>query len=183
MWVKKDDLLDGSGHKRREIEGIVGVVVHRIEVSQEDPTYEDSVSDTARFFLEHEVGVRATGGAMPYPVLVLKTGEVVQTLPLDRVTPHAKAHNPTTVGVACIGDFREAPPSAPQYEALVLTCASLLHQLGLGVEALAGHDELSGGSSDPEKECPGRGLGMEGLRRETEKALEVGAFAHFTESG
>ena len=180
MRIHSDRSLEPAQYERRGLEEIVGIVVHRIEVSQEDPGYQDSVTDTIRFFREHEIGVRATGGAMPYPILVLKTGEVVQTLPLNRVTPHAKAHNPTTIGVACIGDFRDSSPSEEQYQGLVLTCASLLNQLSLGVEVLVAHDELTGGSSDPDKECPGRGLCMDALRREIKVALKIGNLVSFS---
>ena len=166
MFVRKETSLEWESYARRDVTTIGGIVVHRIEVSQEDPGYSDSVEDTARFFREHEVGVKATGGEMPYPILILPDGEIVQALPLDRITPHARSHNPSSIGVACIGDFRKKPPEEEQYRALVVACASLLQQLKLDVQTLVGHDELVGGSSDPDKECPGRGNSMVHLREE-----------------
>src|SRR5687768_13590535 len=97
--------------KERARAEVTGVVVHRIEVSQEDATYGDTPVEVARFFRDHPIGVKATGGDMPYPILIAPDGSVTQTMPLGRVSPHAVKHNPSTVGVACIGDFRGRPPS------------------------------------------------------------------------
>src|SRR6185437_10827922 len=76
------------------------IIVHRIEVSQEDATYSDAPADVARFFLQHPIGVKATGGAMPYPLLIDARGTCTQTLPLRVVTPHARHYNPQSFGVA-----------------------------------------------------------------------------------
>lgn len=145
---------------------ITGLVIHRIEVSQEDPSFHDSPEEIARFFREHPIGVEATGGAMPYPLLIAPDGAVTQTLPLLQIAPHAAAHNPMTIGVGLVGDFRRVPPSAAQRRSLVQVCATLLVQLRLDCAAVYGHDELQHGSRDPDKECPGRMLPMAELRRE-----------------
>jgi hypothetical protein len=165
-----------AGYERlaaRPVGDVVGVVVHRIEVSQEDPTYGDGPAEIARFFREHPIGVAATGGAMPYPVIIEPDGQVTQTLPLGRVSPHAVSHNPTTVGVALVGDFRGRPPTEAQLTALDGVCVALLRHLGCGASALHGHDELTGGSRDPNKECPGRMLPMDALRARVAALLEV----------
>jgi len=151
---------------------LVGVVVHRIEVSQEDASYTDTPSEVARFFREHSIGREATGGAMPYPVLIDDAGAVTQCVPLGRTTPHAKTHNPTTIGVGLLGDFRDRAPSARQRGALIQVCASLLRELALPPSALRGHDELEGGSSDPNKECPGRELSLPRLREDVHLAMK-----------
>lgn len=150
--------------QRRDKKNITTLVVHRIEVSQEDRTYSDSAQDVVRFFLEHPIGVKATGGDIPYPLIVEPSGAVVQTVPLGCVTPHAVSHNPVGIGIACVGDFRRRPPSGPQKEALVTLCAQLIEALQLDIQALRGHDELVGGSRDPEKVCPGEFLSMQELR-------------------
>jgi hypothetical protein len=157
--------------KAREPADVTGVIVHRIEVSQEDPSYGDTPNEVARFFREHPIGMKATGGDMPYPILVDRDGIVTQTVPLRFITPHAKAHNPGTVGVGVIGDFRTAPPSPRQRAAAVAVCAALLTHFDLEVEKISGHDELQGGSSDPDKICPGPGLAPADMRNEVRTFL------------
>lgn len=152
-----------------------GIVVHRIEVSQEDASFSDRPEDVVRFFREHPIGLQATSGDMPYPVLVTREGEVVQTVPLSRVTPHARSYNPTTIGVACIGDFRREAPTTSQREALLAVCAGLLASLGVGPEALHSHDSLHGGSHDPAKICPGPNLSMTQLKDDVARLLAAGA--------
>jgi hypothetical protein len=66
--------------------------------------------------------------------------------------------------VALLGDFRREPPTPAQRAILPCVCAALLAQLGRDVDALHGHDELQGGSRDPDKECPGRHLSIDALR-------------------
>jgi hypothetical protein len=156
----------------RQLGEVDGLVVHRIEVSQEDATFGDEPREIARFFREHPIGRQATGGGMPYPLLISAAGTITQLVPLGRVTPHAKAHNQSTIGVAAIGDFRRSPPSSAQLGSLVGVCCSLLRQFGLPVDRLAGHDELAQASADPNKECPGRFLPMPGLRAQVAAALE-----------
>ena len=171
LSVQSVILSDVSGYATRDPAVITGVVVHRIEVSQEDPAFHDNPSEVVRFFRTHPTGVRATGGKMPYPLLIEADGTLTQLLPLGRVTPHARSHNPTTIGVACLGDFRRESPPALQRATLVAVCTELLHALDVGSERLFGHDELVGGSADPNKECPGRHLSMIVLRADVEQAL------------
>jgi hypothetical protein len=159
----------------RKKEEILGVVVHRIEVSQEDAAFPDTPAGIERFFREHPVGRKATGGRMPYPIVIDAQGGVVQCVPLDRVTPHARVHNPTTIGVACIGDFRHRPLPRAQEQALLAVCTALLAELGLGVTHLAGHDELAGGRADLDKECPGARIDMDELRDRVAARLAAGA--------
>lgn len=158
-----------TGHDRlasRPLSRIEGVVVHRIEVSQEDKSFADTPADIDRFFHQHPIGMKATGGDMPYPILVDAIGVVTQTLPLRVCSPHAVAKNPTTIGVACIGDFRDREPAAAQWQALLHACALLCQQFSLPVEQVFAHDELPGASRDPDKICPGDGLPVTRLRQE-----------------
>lgn len=150
---------------------IHGVVVHRIEVSQEDPSYGDDPSEIMRFFATHPVGREATGGVMPYALVIDSAGAVTQCVPLDRVAPHARAFNPTTIGVACVGDFRKRPTTEAQHRSLVAVCAQLAQELGLDVANVQGHDELAGASRDPSKQCPGAHLSMPRLRDAVASAL------------
>ncbi|MEO0813484.1 MAG: peptidoglycan recognition family protein [Myxococcota bacterium] len=159
--------------RRRELDSIDRVVVHRIEVSQEDPSYADSALEVARFFLEHPIGVKATGGAMPYPLLISVDGQIEQTVPLNCITPHARAANETGIGVGCVGDFRGTAPAAAQYSALVELCAALCKALDLPAAAVMGHDEISGSSHDSDKQCPGPALSMDELRSRVASRIEA----------
>ena len=154
----------------RERAQIRGIVVHRIQVSQEDPSYGDGPSEIMRFFREHPIGREATGGAMPYAIIIEPNGHVTQCVPLDRVAPHARAHNPTTVGVACVGDFRSVPPTEAQHRTLIEVCVALTGELGLSADDIKGHDELAGASRDASKECPGRFLPLDAVRADVKQA-------------
>ncbi len=158
-WAPKSESL-----ALRTPAAVRSLVVHRIEVSQEDPRFRDTPEDVARFFREHPLGVQATGGNMPYPVLIDGSGRITQTVPLGRITPHAKSHNPHSIGIGLLGDFRCQVPSKAQYASLVQLLGSLAAELGLPPECIRGHDELLGGSADPNKECPGCHLPMAKLR-------------------
>ncbi|MCK5690153.1 N-acetylmuramoyl-L-alanine amidase [Myxococcota bacterium] len=158
----------------RDKTAIDRLIVHRIEVSQEDASFGDSAEETARFFIEHPIGVDATGGKMPYPLLIEKDGTLCQTVALQKITPHARSYNPTAIGVALVGDFRHEPPEPAQYNTLISTLAALAAELDLGSAAIVGHDELSGGSKDPEKQCPGAHLSMDEVRTEVARRLLAG---------
>lgn len=161
-----------SAMQQRPRADIRGVVVHRIEVSQEDASYADTAPEIARFFAEHPIGVAATGGAMPYPLIIDAYGEVTQTVPLRYVTPHARRYNASTVGVACLGDFRTQPPLPLQRAALLCICAALVEIFGLTAKDLHGHDELYGASHDANKECPGHLLPLAALRKDVRDKIE-----------
>ena len=163
--------------ERRAPGSIDRIIVHRIEVSQEDPSFGDQPSEVIRFFATHPIGQKATGGKMPYPLLLDARGIITQCLPLGLVSMHARKFNSRAIGLALVGDFRSKPPSAAQRRALVVVGAHLLHRLDLPVEALCGHDTLDGGSADPDKECPGHYLPMDALRADTAAALAVGPLA------
>jgi N-acetyl-anhydromuramyl-L-alanine amidase AmpD len=107
-------------------------------------------------------------------LLIEASGAITQTVELCRVTPHARSHNPTSIGVAVIGDFRHREPTPLQRAALVRVCATLAEQFKLAPEQFRGHDELIGGSSDPDKQCPGAGLPMPQLRDDIASHLASG---------
>ncbi len=169
--MKLDCVPDATRYQARDRSNIVFVVVHRISARVEDPSYGDTPKDIVRFFHEHPIGIDASGGKMPYSLLIEDSGAVTQMVPLGRVTPHARTYNPTAVGIACIGDFRAQKPSPQQERALVDACVEVLAACGLAVTALVGHDELKGASRDPNKECPGRHLHMASLRDTVAEAL------------
>ncbi len=158
-WATGHDSLP-----KREKRHIEGVVVHRIEVSQEDSSFDDSPMEVDRFFREHPIGIKATGGDMPYPILISRDGVPTQTLPLSVCSPHAVSKNPSTIGVGCIGDFRSTPVPTAQWQALIHVCAHLMRDFGLSVQHIYAHDELSGARRDPDKICPGDELDIAALR-------------------
>lgn len=150
---------------RRQQADIRAVVIHRIQVSLEASDFDDSPAEIARFFREHPLGRSATGGDMPYPVLIDPDGRVLQTVPLRYITPHARHLNPTSIGLACIGDFRATPMASQQQQSLVNVCTAAVRAFALDAQAVVGHDELGGsGTRDPDKECPGRHVSMDALR-------------------
>ena len=155
------------------------LVVHRIELSQEDPSYGDTPAELVRFFREHPTGVRATGGHVPYPIVIDSDGRVTQLLPLGRSSPHAARHNPTSIGVALLGDFRREPPTPSQRRALIDVCRILLADLGGDIAAIVAHDALSGASHDPDKECPGRHLDLQALQQEVPMAPPPAGLFHW----
>ncbi len=161
--------------RARSREQIEGIIVHRIEVSQEDSSFGDSPREVERFFVEHPIGKKATGGDMPYPLIIEADGKITQTLPFNLIAPHAVAANPSTIGLALIGDFREQAPSGPQMKSLLQTCIQLVMAIGIPTEKLSehlrGHDEIPGASRDPDKECPGRILDMTDLRRRVSQSV------------
>ncbi|MEE8409324.1 MAG: peptidoglycan recognition family protein [Myxococcota bacterium] len=167
MWVE-----DAETYKPRKPDDITGVVVHRIEVSQEDVDYADTPVDIIRFFRDHPTGVEATGGKMPYPILIAADGTVTQTVPLGCITPHAKAHNADKIGVACIGDFRNQRLPAAQRRGFIRVVTDVMRLCNLEATCLHGHDELSDASEDPDKECPGHAMDLPWLRDSIAMSVE-----------
>lgn len=131
------------------------IVLHRIKVSHVG--YEDSPDGIREFFRSHPDGKKATGGAYPYHYTIDSTGEIHETEPVEKATPHAAGHNNESIAVAVIGDFRgDVKPTWQQLIAAVYHCAALLEKYP---EAeIVGHSDLRHGSSDPNKECPGSGM-------------------------
>ncbi len=77
MEIERENIDPGDFGERR-LGSITGIVVHRIEVSQEDASYGDTPPEVVRFFREHPVGVKAAGGRMPYPFLIDETNTVAR---------------------------------------------------------------------------------------------------------
>jgi hypothetical protein len=115
---------------------------------------------------------KATGGRMPYHLVILPNGIIEQAAPLDAVTPHARSWNHVAIGVAVIGDFRNETPSIEQWDALRKLAHTCSGWLG-GRLAVKGHDELAEARADKSKGCPGKGLDMEALRAEILEADTV----------
>jgi hypothetical protein len=172
------------------------IVVHRVG---KDMKYGINLGDTAWEISDHFTGKndqypevkKATGGENAYTLMIggdcgdsQWDGVAWQILHPDDVGHHARRWwNVTALGIACIGDFRIKAVSPKQYEALVAVCAELCPLLGIDplgyddrkVPYLAGHDQLPGGSSDPNKECPGMYLPMDRVRADVSMVIKSGA--------
>lgn len=136
------------------------VVVHRCSLGA-------TAEEIATVYAQHPDIGPLTAFQMPYTIVV-GPNEIEQALRLGDYGPHALAWS-SGIGIAVVGDFRERPPSQWQYDALLQVCHTLSGWIG-GAERIFGHDELEGGSRDPDKRCPGAALDMDRLRADVRAA-------------
>jgi hypothetical protein len=148
-----ESLYDGR-RDVRDLKDIKGIAIHRINVGS-------NARDIRDFFVEGEGG-RYTGNQMPYTFVVSPFGVIEQALDLREVGPHARRWSVPMISIACIGDFRHHPPDTDQFYATKELCIDLC--LYINKAEIKGHDELPGGSSDPNKQCPGKMFGLSMLR-------------------
>ena len=134
------------------------VIVHRSGMG------DDAVAISRAFQAPGEAG-DATGHQMPYTFVITRDGAVEQALRIGDYGPHALSWSIEGIGVALVGDMREEPPTGYQRQSLIRLCSTLGRWLG-GSTVVWGHDELVNASRDPNKECPGRLLCMDALRRD-----------------
>lgn len=142
---------------------IEGITLHRIGDTLGKDGHEISQAFSNRE--KYQAGWY-TGGRVPYTFLVLPDGGIDQMLPLWDVGPHALRWSSKSIGVACLGDFRKHEPTPAQW----ISACELVAAIYLWVSGgawIKGHDELSGGSSDPDKQCPGKYWDMGDFRRDT----------------
>jgi hypothetical protein len=149
------------------------LVVHRISLAQRTPENPNPVSDTQldgaackRAFAHLGMG---TGGACPYHLLVRHNGELEQLLPLSVCGAHARGYNRSSWAIAVVGDPRRRAITDKQWDTLLATCMRLAPMNG-GLDII-GHDNLHGGSHDPNKICPGKYLSVEALEQEVARKL------------
>ena len=150
------------------------IVVHRILFGDLDPDSERIAIDTCLRFVEDENIVSVTGGELPYCVLIDGRGVKSLALAFSDIGRHARKYNSKSLSVAVIGDTRKKPPTRQQYNETVDCLAELCpaHDIDpLGADSadvpyLAGHDEFPGGSSDPNKQCPGIYMPMAQVRHD-----------------
>ncbi len=150
---------DDGKPRERDIAAITTIAVHRVGVS----LGEDAITICQRFIADPDVA-RYTGGQVPYTFIIGndEIGTIWQCLPLSEVGTHARRWSAPAIGVACIGDFRKHRPGDVQMKQLIRLCGYLAYAFP-GI-VIKGHDELPGGSSDPNKQCPGKYLDMDELR-------------------
>lgn len=138
------------------------VVIHRCGLGE-------TAEEIAAVYAQHPEAGRVTGYQMPYTVVVERDGTVSQALRLGDYGPHARAWSTMAIGVAVVGDFRKHPPTQAQYDSLLAVAHIFSGWVG-GADRVLGHDELDGGSHDPDKQCPGIGLDMHRLRHDVRLA-------------
>jgi N-acetyl-anhydromuramyl-L-alanine amidase AmpD len=144
------------------------VFVHRISLSQiaygnPHPIADDLLTgpELARRFLVSEA--LGTGQRIPYHLLVRRDGDVDQMISLGRRGAHARGKNWCSWAVAIAGNTDEAPVSVKQWDALIDVLWLLA---GLHPELqIVGHTEIPGTSGDPNKQCPGRHISMDSVRK------------------
>ena len=149
---------DDGKHRELDLSKISTLAVHRIGKS----LGEDAITICRRFIDDPKVA-KYTGAEVPYTFIIGEAGTIWQCLPVSDYGAHARRWNVHALGVACIGDFRVHNMPAVQYSQLLRLCVVLNFGFKKGLD-IKGHDELPGGSSDPNKRCPGARLDMQSLR-------------------
>ena len=163
---------DDGKPAERDLAVINTLAYHRVGI---DKKYNlllglDAVTICQRFIHDPEVA-KYTGAEVAYTFLIggadglpEHDGVIWQCLPVADIGRHAGRWNIPAIGVGCIGDFRVDPPSKKQ-RASAIRLGSFLEEC-FGKLDIRGHDELAGGSSDPNKKCPGAYFNMSTLRTE-----------------
>jgi len=94
-----------------------------------------------------------------YHYVILENGTIQWTNDLTVTSYHVKGHNTQSVGICLVGDFTTEILMLEQKQAVKELIKSLSTKLGLGVEAVVGHNELNPGAT----QCPA--LDMDALRQ------------------
>ncbi len=147
-----------TSEKKRDVSGVKYLVVHRSHLAETGEI-------TAEWFKTHDEG--GTGRKIPYHIYIRKDGTIEQLVPFGRIAPGATSLNKTGIQIALCGDLRQYPPTPKQAEALGKVLQDLTSWLGK--VRIVGHTEIPGTSSDPTKECPGKHLNMDGVRKLAEE--------------
>jgi len=160
--------FDGNGYKLAPA-NVTTVVIHRLSLAFKAEENPYPISDdqldgpaVANTFKNKKMG---TGGRCPYHFLIRKDldATVEQMLPLGIMGTHALSKwNQQSFAVAMAGNTDTRECNKKQYDRLVELCRVLCWVNG-GLD-LKGHDELVGGSKNPNKRCPGKYLPMNTLR-------------------
>jgi hypothetical protein len=197
------EVYDGDADIRH-VDRIVGLMIHRVGVDLQSGVV---LGYDARSICDAFLGraprwaevAKITGSENAYTLFVggdlgpaELDGHIWQALPLDELGHHARRFSGDYLGIGCIGDFRERPPSPKQLANLVSICADLCLALGLGAAGVVGHGEIRGahgGAKAPGKPaaCPGDLLGLDGLRsmisEEMAISMRAGAVRRLASAG
>lgn len=158
---------DDKRHTERPLAHVDGVAIHRLATSLGSTADEISRSFQRRGG-RYSAGAY-TGHEMPYTLVVTRLGDIQQALPLSEVGPHARRFSASMIGVAVLGDFRTESPGNEQWSRVRELSAWLCLWCRKNGAAVYGHDELPGGSADPEKSCPGKLWDMHRMRLEVSR--------------
>lgn len=183
------DLVRDGRDQHRSSE-ISGIMIHRvgIDLRQMHVLGFDAISICDAFLGRVDRWrdvAKATGGQNAYTFYVggnlgseSYDGRVWQALPLGEVGHHARRFSRPYIGIGCIGDFREEPPSEAQRLAVIDLCADLCGMLDLDASRVVGHGEILGahnGSKAPgaPAACPGDLFDIEQLRHEVSVVMQA----------
>ena len=144
---------------KRDVSRLTHIVLHRSHLAETGEA-------TAEWFKTHDEG--GTGRKVPYNIYIRKDGTIEQLVPFSRVAPGAGVLNKTGIQVALCGDLRQYPPTPKQAMALGKVLQDLTSWLGKKAK-IVGHTEVEGTSSDPTKECPGKHINLDGVRKLAEE--------------
>lgn len=185
MLIVRQALVRDDGYKRRNPDDIDGVRLHRF--GERDESWwagvgaRPSPEGVAKFFREHPDGVAATGGPMPYAIVIDFLGQAWQAAPLSWVTPHTKGHNRTTIGVAVMGNFTRHEPTVAQRKSTAWLLAGLL--AWRPDLTIVGHTDTPNATNTPGKVCPGALLGMGVILDEAEEIRQQRATKYLAACG
>lgn len=142
------------------------IVIHRCDLSTKTEANPEPIENAfltaSRMSEAFKNPGMGTGGLMPYHGLVLADGRIEQAVPLSRRGSHAKGVNWCSLSWAVIGHKEHA--TKLQFDAVVRVATFLVMYARGNVGMLRGHDEIPGGSADPNKVCPGPVIDMQHLR-------------------
>ena len=110
-----------------------------------------------------------------YHAVIEDTGALRAGRPCDRVGAHCRGLNSTSIGICVTGhgdvdDFNEA-----QYGALIPSICQLARKYGIDADHVIGHREsmTKAGAPNPHKTCPGIMVGMDSIREQVARGLEL----------
>lgn len=192
------DFDDGNAALRQPWSARI-IAIHRIWFDDWRYGEQHSAREICERFVSDPKIARYTGGELPYPFLVDAGGVVTQALTIGDIGKHAAVWNSEALGVGIIGDFRKHGILHRQLDSVIELCAELCAAHGIqplrtisvdlrnGKTATAfgvsGHDELPGATHSPDKQCPGKYIGMNNLRFSIGEEMIRAARARLVYSG
>lgn len=138
------------------------VMFHRIGPCLRPGQRLTGAADIAAWF--HENPETIGSPHMPYTFVITDAGVIEQALPILVKSPHAAAWNKRAVGIAVIGDFRNAQPPDAQKQACVYLLRRIMYTIGRPLKVV-GHTSVPGATTDPDKICPGKNLSVDWVNK------------------
>jgi len=118
-------------YKTRDVSAIKYLIVHHSAIP---PSF------GPEFIARYHVETRKWPG-IGYHYFIDAEGKIYQTNPITVISNHTKGYNASSIGICLAGDLTAVLPTQAQIASLAHLCAYLLQQLGLGKEAIIGHQE------------------------------------------